>query len=243
VLEVKTKGPVPAGTPGVGAALSGRSWFDLADGVELAIKHGETLRELQLLGPGRFLACPDGDEAVLVARGSVTTTPGPGSRAGAEVTLATPLGVVEYADAELRLDVRENALALAVKQGAATLVDAAKSAGSAAPKSVRAPAGHAELRGKADADALRGRCEAARREIASASATPAPSASSERGRWAVTRLEARRSARLSCASARAAVGRLAEPERTLADDQLVGRKAPTPHATNANAAAETSAGK
>jgi hypothetical protein len=240
---VKVKGPAPVGTPLVGTRLTDRSWFELADGVELAIKHGETLRELRLIGPGSFFACPEGDETVLVARGSITTTPGPGSRAGAQVLLATPFGVLEYPDAELRLDVNDGGLAVAMKQGSATLVASAKTEAAKPPQSLRAPSGHATLRGKSDALELRTRCEDAEREIAAAKATPAPSASSERGRWAVTRLEARRSARLLCASARAAIGRLAPPERTLADDQLMGRKAPVAGGANANAGAESSAGK
>jgi hypothetical protein len=243
VIGVKAKGPAPAGTPTIGTKLTGRSWFELADGVELALKHGETLRELSVVGPGRFLVCPDGDESVFVARGSVTTTPGPGSRAGALVTLATPFGVVEYPDAELRLEVNENGIVLGVKQGSATLVANSKSDVSAAPKTLRAPSGHAELHGKVDPDALRRRCEEARASVASGAAVPAPSAASERGRWAVTRLEARRFARQACASAHAAIGRLAEPERTLAEDQLLGRKTPAVPATNANVGAESSAGK
>lgn len=241
MIAVKTKGPAPAGTPGVGSKLTGRSWFELADGVELALKHGETLRELSIVGPGRFLVCPDGDESVLVARGSVTTTPGPGSRAGAEVTLATPFGVVEYPDAELRLEVNDNGIVLGVKQGSATLVPNANAP--AAPKTLRAPSGHAELRGKVDTDALRKRCEEARESVAAGVAVPAPSAASERGRWAVTRLEARRFARRACAAAHAAIGRLAEPERTLAEDQLLGRKTPAAPATNANVGVESGAGK
>jgi hypothetical protein len=224
VLEVKTPAPALAGTPLHGTLLHDFSWFDLAKGVELTLKHSETLREFRLLGPGRFVACPAGEESVFVARGSVTTTAGPGSRAGAEVTLATPFGVVEYPDAELRLDVADAGLTLAVQQGAATLVENAKPGARApAARTVRAPSGHAQIHGRLDDSALVARCKDAQERIASKTAAPAPSALADRGRWAVARMQERKAARLACASARAAIGRLEEPERTQTDDQLTGR--------------------
>jgi len=236
VLGVRGK-EAPAGTPGVGTLLHDRIWLELADGVELQLKHSETTRELSLVGPGRFLACADGSESVLVARGTVTTTPGPGSRAGAEVELGTPFGVVHYADAALRLEVRDAELTLEVKQGAASLSateeDARPDAGE--PQPVRGPKGKLTLSGKVDAAKLVASCADARRTIGAKTAGPAPSAGAERGAWAVGLLNARKAARLICSRARAASGRLEGAEQGRLDDQLDGLlRAPN---------AETDAGK
>ena len=224
VLGVKGVKPGAPPPPSVGTRLSALGWFELEDGVVLAVKHGDTLRELELIGPGRFFACPAGDETVLVASGSLTTTAGAGARAGAVVTLATPFGVVEYPDAELRLEVAASKLSLAVKQGQATLVRIAKPGAAApTPETVRAPAGHTELRGGVNTAELVERC-AGLREAADSPAA-APSDAAERARWAVARMRARRDARLACEVARAATGRLAEPERSRFEAQLLGRAA------------------
>jgi hypothetical protein len=218
VLGVKGR-PAP-NTPAVGTLLHTHEWIDLPNGVELELKHTETTRELSLLGPGRFLACADGAEAVLVARGSVTTTPGPGSRAGAEVELGTPLGVVHYADAALELDVTEGRLALQVKQGAAGLAASDEAAQGAEPAPVRGPKGKLTLTGKVDAKALVFRCTGARQLVATEAGKPPPTAGPERGAWAVGLVKARQASRLACARARAAVGSLDGSERARLDDQL-----------------------
>jgi hypothetical protein len=223
VLGVKGNKPGAAPAPRSGTRLTGLGWFELENGVELAVKHGDTLREFRLVGPGVFQACPRADETVLVASGTVTTTPGPGSRAGAAVTLATPLGVVEYPDAELRLEVTASKLSLTVKQGQATLVSAAQAGTTAMPLTVRGPSGHTELRGGANVPELVRRCEDLQQH-AGAPLAP-PSDAKERARWAVTRMQTRRSARVACDLARAATGRLSEPERGRFDAQLEGRAA------------------
>jgi hypothetical protein len=236
VLGLRGK-PAPAGTPGVGTLLHDRIWLELADGVELQLKHTETTRELSLLGPGRFLACADGSESVLVARGGVTTTPGPGSRAGAEVELGTPFGVVHYADAALRLDVRAAGLTLEVQQGTAALSadDDAERRDTGEPQAVRGPKGKLTLSSKVDAKKLVARCAEARSTISTKTAAPAPSAGPERGAWAIGLLNARKAARLACSRARAATGRLEGNEQGRLDDQLDGLlRAPN---------AETDAGK
>jgi len=226
VLGVKGQAP-PAGTPAVGTLLHTRAWLELGPGVELQLKHSETTRELSLVGPGRFLACADGPEAVLVARGVVATTPGPGSRAGAEVELGTPFGVVHYADAALRLEVSEGGLTLEVKQGGAALgaTDSGTDGGKATePDPVRGPKGKLTVAGKVDAAGLVSRCIGAREAISTKTARPAPSAGPERGAWAVDLLKARQAARLLCSRARAATGRLSDgaAERIRLDDQLAG---------------------
>jgi len=222
VLGVKGRTPPPEGTPAVGTLLHGTAWLELARGVELDLKHTETTRELRLMGPGRFLACAAGAESVVVARGSVATTSGPGSRAGAEVELATPFGVIHYADAVLRLDVNEQALELAVTQGSASVEARAgdERDGGAAPEPVRAPKGRLSLRGQVDTAALLARCAEAHARVAGPPASSVPSARPERGAWAVGLLQARKAARQSCARARAAVGRADGAERDRLEDQL-----------------------
>jgi hypothetical protein len=246
ILGVKGPTPPAPGTPPIGTLLRGAAWLDVQKGVELDLKHTETTRELRLIGPGRFLACGAGAEAVLVARGSVTTTPGPGSRAGAEVELATPFGVVRYADAALRLDVGDQALELAVTQGSASVSTPStegRDAG-AAPEPVRGPKGKLALRGKLAAAALAAQCAEARARIARPTAASVPSALPERGAWAVSLLQARKSARLVCGQARAAAGRAEGSERDRLEDQLMGplegRTAPVETAAPAG---ETDAGK
>ena len=246
VLAVKGHTPPPAGTPAVGALLQGRSWVELAAGVELDVKHTETTRELRLIGPGRFLACAGGAEAIVVARGSVATTSGPGSRAGAEVELATPFGVVHYADAALRVDVTEGGVELAVTQGSAGVSATGTDAldAGAEPEPVRAPKGRLSLEGKVDAHADAARCVEARARVGGPATPSVPSARGERGAWAVGLLQARKAARLVCARARAAAGRSDGVERDRLEDQLaLPQKPDMPTGSPPPPVAETDAGK
>ena len=238
VLQVKGVKPGAPASPGVGTRLTGFGWFELAAGVELAVKHGDTLREFRLIGPGQFLACPDAEETVLVASGTVTTTAGPGARAGALVTLATPFGVVEYPDADLWLDVGTSKLSLAVKQGQAMLFGSPKpGAAPAPPVSVRAPSGRTELHGGVNTAELSRHCEDLQQQVDAA--VPAPSDAKQRAACAVTRMQARRAARLACEVARAASGRLAEPERSRFETQLLGRGTNGLETTRASDAAQS----
>ena len=243
-LAVTGPSPPPPGTPPVGTFFTGRSWLELAAGVELSLKHSETTREFALRGPGRFLVCSDGDEAVLVASGTVIARPGPGSRAGAEVMLGTPFGVVSYADAALTLVVSADKLVLDVQQGAATVgaVRADERPGGAPSKPVRAPAGHLALGGKVDPADLASRCSDAQQSL-SGSARPAPSAGPERGKWAAGLLEARKASRLTCSRARSAVGRVDAPERARLESLLTARKPASPSGVDPTANEGSDAGK
>jgi hypothetical protein len=200
------RGSASGAVPGVGELLTGDAWLDLPASVELALKHTETTRELSLIGPGRFLACPAGKEAVIVARGSVSTTPGPGARAGAEVELATPLGLVHYSDAKLRLDVSDKALTLEVEQGAAELLPSHTDGKASNATAVRAPKGHAALKGKADAVALASECRQAQARISEQKSSAAAAVGSARGAWAAGMFDARRASRFTCSMALAASG-------------------------------------
>jgi hypothetical protein len=238
---VKAPAPPPAGTPAVGAAFGGQAWITLAEGVEVSLKHGETTREFRLVGPGLFLPCPESEEEVVVASGTVVTTPGPGSRAGAEVVLATPFGVVLYADAALELALARDKLTLRVKQGEATLNDTGdESLRNAVNVRHVKPTDHAvTLGGKVNADELEKSCDAAR-DLA---VVPAPSDREARGAWAANMLEWHRRVRLRCARAAAAAARVTGPNQGRLEDLLNQRKSPAPAGTAPKTPAETDAGK
>jgi hypothetical protein len=206
VLTVKGKG---AGAPGAGELLDGRSFFDLPAGASLSLRHSQTTRELALRGPGRFRACPRGEELVVVTRGRVSTTPGAGARAGAEVQLATPFGVVHFGDAALDLDVTDHKVDLVVTQGFA-VIDGRQKEDGPTRTPVSGPRGHTTFRGRSDPTTLVAQCV----ESSAGLATPAPagSAPGALGRWAVERLKARQTARYACSRALSAVGRVEGPE-------------------------------
>jgi hypothetical protein len=222
-----------AGAPGAGELLDGRSFFDLPAGAELNLRHSETTREFALRGPGRFRACPRGEELVVVTRGRVTTTPGAGARAGAEVQLATPFGVVHYVDAALDLDVTDRKVDVVVTQGYAAIDGRVKADG---PKHtpVSGPRGHTSFRGRSDPKTLVAECA----DSTSGLAAPAPSssASGALGRWAVERLKARQTARYACSRALSAIGLVEGPEANRLWDlvaakiAVTGSSAPAPGA-------------
>jgi hypothetical protein len=205
---------IAARAPAVGTALEGRDFLDLGDETEVALRHGTTTRELTLRGPGRFLPCFLGTETVLIATGTVKTTAGAGARAGAEVILATPLGVLHFADAALEVRVGERELDVRVDTGGATLVSASGQKGVAdggTPDFVLGPKGRKRLSGAVVTSELAFRCREAARALGASPPAPAPSASSSRtllGQWSVAQLRARQGTRWACAIARAAVGRL-----------------------------------
>lgn len=241
VLAVKAPSPSPLGTPAVGAAFGGQAWLNLAPGVEVSMKHGETTREFRLVGPGVFLPCPESEEEVVVASGTVVSTPGPGSRAGAEVMLATPFGVVLYADAALELAVTRDKLTLLVKQGEATLNDTRDENlhDDVRVRHVK-PTDHTVTQaGPANADELSKSCDAARGQAV----VPPPADRAARGAWAANMLEWHRRVRLRCARAAAAVARLGGPNGGRLEDLLGERKSPALTPGAVQTPPETDAGK
>ena len=95
---------------------------------ELTVHSTVSTREITLVGPAAVEACPGGDEAVRLARGKVTAFPGSGVRPGADVWVATPLGVVRFNDAKIAIDVADGAAArleVAVITGQAAYVPVA----------------------------------------------------------------------------------------------------------------------
>jgi hypothetical protein len=58
-----------------------------------------------LRGAATAEACPSGEEEIRLSRGKISGFPGMGVRPGAEVWIATPLGVVRFNDARIELEV------------------------------------------------------------------------------------------------------------------------------------------
>jgi hypothetical protein len=201
------------GAPRVGQLLDGSSFFDLAKDTEVALRHSETTRELVLRGPGRFRACAKGEEFVAITRGKVRTTSGPGARAGAEVRLATPFGVVHFGDAALELDVSEKKADVTVAQGTASIDGRTEADGAPSPRSVSGPKGHVTFRGRSAPTLLVAECVKSA-AAARASAAPAASAgtSANLGQWAVERLKSRQATRHACSRALASAGLDRSPE-------------------------------
>jgi hypothetical protein len=101
---------------------------ELGPDAELTVQATVSTREIALVGPALAEACPGGEEAVRLARGTVTAFPGAGVRPGADVWIATPLGVVRFSDANIEIAVSSpnaDRLKVAVITGQATFVPAA----------------------------------------------------------------------------------------------------------------------
>jgi hypothetical protein len=101
-----------------GAEVPLHAFIDLGKGARLATKQARTGRELGFEGPGRVQPCHAGLEEVWVERGIVTSSPGSGEAPGQEAWVVTPLGVVRYAAAALKVDVT-GAVEVWVQAGAA----------------------------------------------------------------------------------------------------------------------------
>jgi len=71
----------------------------------LVVKSTVSGRELGLEGPLLAEVCPEGEEEVRLSWGSVRGFAGAGVRPGAEVWVATPLGVVRFNEANLKVEV------------------------------------------------------------------------------------------------------------------------------------------
>jgi hypothetical protein len=94
-----------AGHPLSRGDLLGGDKVELAPGGELIVKATVSGREIGLRGPAVARVCPDGEEEVRLSSGMLRGFSGPGVRPGAEVWVATPLGVVRYNDAEVEIEV------------------------------------------------------------------------------------------------------------------------------------------
>jgi hypothetical protein len=78
---------------------------ELEPQAELSIQATISTREIAVHGPAALVACPDGDEALRLYFGKVSSYPAMGVRPGSDVWIATPLGVVRFSDAQIDVDV------------------------------------------------------------------------------------------------------------------------------------------
>jgi hypothetical protein len=81
-------------------------WISLARGSRIVAKDPRTTRETIFAGPGRVRPCANHREDSWVASGAFESTPGAGETPGAEEWIVTPLAVVRYASAKVRVIVR-----------------------------------------------------------------------------------------------------------------------------------------
>jgi hypothetical protein len=189
------------------SGLDGREWLELGNQSELVVRHGASARELSLHGPGRFLPCRSGLEQVLIATGTLHSSPGTGVRPGAEVWVATPFGALRYADANIELAVEQSGLRVLLRGGQAFTEAAEGLRGDQAGRLV-GPNGRASARGKPNASALVSACERAARAAEHSARQLLGAKSGELGQLAATQLRARRVARGHCLVAEASVAQL-----------------------------------
>lgn len=119
------------------------SLIELGAESELTVQATVSTREITLVGPALAEVCPGGDEAVRLTHGKVTGFPGAGVRPGADVWIATPLGVVRFSDAKIDVNVPDRSasrLEVALVSGQANVIPAA-SVMTLAPSEARADAG------------------------------------------------------------------------------------------------------
>ena len=204
-----------------GAPLDGLTWLELAPGAKLALRHTKSARELELSGPALVLPCAGGEEEVLLTRGSVKTSPGPGARPGAEVLIASPFGAFRYGNAQLEVQVNATSAKVKAISGEAW-VELAKGARRVGPEHLQSSKDSVTLSGKPEADKLVDACRsaadvAAKRARELLGGGPAGDGGADGGTLgerARAHVEARQAARWACAVASAAVRRAeSSPER------------------------------
>lgn len=109
----------------------------------LVVKSTVSGRELGLDGPLLAEVCPEGEEEVRLSFGSVRGFAGAGVRPGAEVLIATPLGVVRFNEANLKVEVAPAAerLSVTVTAGRAVFLAAKEPRGDAGIEELTVAAG------------------------------------------------------------------------------------------------------
>jgi hypothetical protein len=204
----------------VGDKWNDREPVELGEGAALRLMHTVSTRQWTLAGPARLVACADGGEELVLARGTLRTEPAAGVRPGAEVWVGTPFGSVRYADARAEVAVGATALDVRVSLGTlwfAPLGDQASARGES-PKErplTEAMLSFAARSYRASPERAIARCgEAA--TLARARAQTLLAASAEPlGTRAAEHVRARQRARSACSSAFAAL--LAEDTDPAAD--------------------------
>jgi len=95
----------PARPLAQGELLPEEARVELAADTQLSVQATVSTREIAVRGPATVVACVDGEEALRVSYGRVSGYPGMGVRPGADVWIATPLGVVRFNDAQIEVAV------------------------------------------------------------------------------------------------------------------------------------------
>lgn len=195
-----------------GAVIYGTAWLELAKGASLTLRHTVSTREVTLTGPGSALPCLDGDEDVLLASGTFSSTAGPGARPGAEVVVFTPLGTVSYGDAQITVRASKNKVDVSSAKGEAWVLPA-QGATRKGPEKASGPKDKPLLTGPGTVEPLVKECERAAERaegLARAVLSPATGDGGTLGERAAAHLEARKAARRACGAARA--GARTEPD-------------------------------
>jgi hypothetical protein len=101
------------------AEIPSDAWLSLSSGARIVAKDPRTTRETIFTGPARVRACADHREDSWLASGVFESTPGAGETPGAEEWVVTPLAVVRFAAAKLRVTVRSEGATIFLAGGAA----------------------------------------------------------------------------------------------------------------------------
>jgi hypothetical protein len=178
-------------------------WLELDPGAGLHLKHAESGREWTLEGPAKVLACPGGNEEIVLAGGTLRSEAGSGVRPGAEVLVGTPFGTLRYADARVELRVSSAELSVMLHSGEVWLSSAGTTPGDA-----RVVVSKPLKRGRAerlDASAARKACGVAAQDAEQLALALLMASSEPLGARAATQVRARQRAASVCAGAAAAV--------------------------------------
>jgi hypothetical protein len=214
--NVHGKAPSPGLPISRGDLLDGAR-IELPDGAELTLQATASGREIGLRGPARAEVCPEGEEEMRLSWGTVRGFLGPGVRPGAEVWVATPLGVIRFNDANLEIEVGSpvaKRLSVRVASGRAVFVPvSAMLTGEPGPKSqseVPIGTGAPFVVERPDSTPFRlaqdlgAACTREADRVEQGARAVLASQGGALGERAAQYVQARRSAHMVCASARAA---------------------------------------
>ena len=120
-VEQEPIGPTDAGAAPIAIAgeIPRATWVVLGPDAKLTTKDPRSGRELSFEGRGRIRPCEGENETWLVA-GTLSSVPGAGEAPGQEQWIATPLGVVRYAGAIVKVTSRDG-VDIQVASGSASI--------------------------------------------------------------------------------------------------------------------------
>jgi hypothetical protein len=101
----------------VGAVIPSDRWIVLSRGAKLVAKDPRTTRETTFIGPARVKVCVGRREESWLASGEFESVAGAGETPGAEEWVVTPLAVVRYISANVRIAVRGDLLTVRLAGG------------------------------------------------------------------------------------------------------------------------------